>query len=143
MNLPPPPLRPSGVCIPLKIRPTQSVWGELCHCVGRVHTLTPSRSHSPDSEDEMCNFYIMYYMDNNGRSLVDDDCWETPPRSLVYPDTLPPLPKLVGHMEHHHHGMGGDEEEEEDHDDGTVCRYTIGTLGLYSILSLVCRSRRL
>lgn len=38
----------------------------------------------------MCNFYIMYYTANDGRSLYSNDCWQIAPRSLIYPQ-LPSL----------------------------------------------------
>ena len=39
----------------------------------------------------MCNFYIMYYTENDGRSLYSNECWQNAPRTLVYP----PLPSLT------------------------------------------------
>jgi hypothetical protein len=39
----------------------------------------------------MCNFYIMYYTENDGRRLYSNECWQNAPRSLVYP----PLPSLT------------------------------------------------
>ena len=47
-------------------------------------------AHSANSEDEMCNFYIMYYTGNDGRSLYSNECWRSAPSSLVYPQ-LPSL----------------------------------------------------
>ena len=46
---------------------------------------------SANSEDEMCNFYIMYYTENDGRRLYSNECWQNAPRSLIYP----PLPSLT------------------------------------------------
>ena len=40
----------------------------------------------------MCNFYIMYYTANDGRSLYTNECWQNAPRSLIYPH-LPSLTK--------------------------------------------------
>ena len=39
----------------------------------------------------MCNFYIMYYTENDGRKLYSNECWQNAPRSLIYP----PLPSLT------------------------------------------------
>ena len=54
---------------------------------------------SSNSEDEMCNFYIMYYTTNDGRSLYSNECWESAPRSLIYPQlpslTTPTVPPTV------------------------------------------------
>ncbi|XP_064390589.1 peptidyl-glycine alpha-amidating monooxygenase-like isoform X2 [Halichondria panicea] len=86
-------------------------------CVFNTLEKTHTVRMGPDSEDEMCNFYIMYYTANNGRGLYADDCWD-PPRGLTYPSTLPPLPVLVSSSEpHHHHSMGGDKDEEDKDDD--------------------------
>ena len=42
----------------------------------------------------MCNFYIMYYMVNNGRSLVADDCWNQAPDDFHFPELHVPEPVL-------------------------------------------------
>ena len=54
----------------------------------------------------MCNFYIMYYTKNNGRSLSTDSCWDDAPRSMVYPDASRFLTAASHqtHTHHHHHG---------------------------------------
>ena len=40
----------------------------------------------------MCNFYIMYYMVNNGRSLVADFCWNRAPDDFHFPELHVPEP---------------------------------------------------
>ena len=45
---------------------------------------------SADSEDEMCNFYVMYYTVNDGKKLYSESCWQRASSSLVYPE-LPSL----------------------------------------------------
>ncbi|XP_003388865.3 PREDICTED: peptidyl-glycine alpha-amidating monooxygenase-like [Amphimedon queenslandica] len=48
----------------------------------RCHYNTSQKSSSvyfgPESSNEMCNFYIMFYTDNNGRKISDPVCYETP-----------------------------------------------------------------
>lgn len=51
----------------------------------------------------MCNYYLMYYTENDNRKLTKDSCWSSPPRTLHFPAELPPLP--VSSSQHHHHGM--------------------------------------
>ena len=54
----------------------------------------------------MCNFYIMYYMVNNGRNLVDDGCWNGPPSTFHFPELHIPEPVPSDGMEteaHHTH----------------------------------------
>ena len=65
-------------------------------------SLSLSPPYSPDSEDEMCNFYIMYHTENDGRSLATDDCWSAATKSIHFP----PLPVLP--TSHH---MGSDDHE--------------------------------
>lgn len=60
-------------------------------CVFNMEGKSHSVYMGADSEDEMCNFYIMYYTENDGRVLYSNECWEDAPRSLVYP----PLPSLT------------------------------------------------
>lgn len=60
-------------------------------CLSHVAHVFALSLHSSDSEDEMCNFYVMYYTDNDGRSLVDDECWSSAPESLHFPNIEPPL----------------------------------------------------
>ena len=43
-----------------------------------LHCIFISSSYSPESSNEMCNFYIMFYTDNNGRKISDPVCYETP-----------------------------------------------------------------
>ena len=54
---------------------------------------------SANSEDEMCNFYIMYYTSNDGRELYSKECWMAATKSLVYPRlpslTTPTVPPIV------------------------------------------------
>lgn len=38
-----------------------------------------------DSNNEMCNFYIMFYMKNNGRILRSMECWRSPPKNFKFP----------------------------------------------------------
>lgn len=72
------------------------------------------------ANDEMCNFYIMYYMNSTmeGRK-GPDTCYKNQQRRvfLNYPadsDTpLPPNPALEGvAMAHHHHGMSGSNDDD-------------------------------
>lgn len=68
------------------------------------------------SEDEMCNFYVMYYKSNDGVNLISSSCWAPPPSSLHFP-ALPPLPVATkpsheeegthshSDMGHHDHGV--------------------------------------
>lgn len=58
----------------------------------------------------MCNFYFMYFTKNDGKSLYEEECWSSPPRSLHFPTKLPPLPSHPANREqneeeeeHHHH----------------------------------------
>lgn len=55
----------------------------------------------------MCNFYIMYFTENDGQALYQQDCWSSPPRTLHFPAKLPPLPS--------HHASGESEEEGQHH----------------------------
>ena len=41
---------------------------------------------SPESSNEMCNFYIMFYMENNGKKLDSYFCYEAPPPSFKFPN---------------------------------------------------------
>ena len=88
----------------------------------------------PDSEDEMCNFYIMYYTANDGHGLRRDTCWDRAPHGLRYPDHLPPLPAITSPVEedhdHTHHHDGGNNEgvgnkEGDDEEDEYICPKTI------------------
>ena len=54
-------------------------------------SLSLSSPLRPNSKDEMCNFYIMYYTINDARKLVDDSCWTRPAPSMKFPAKLPPL----------------------------------------------------
>ena len=74
-------------------------------------------SCSPDSEDEMCNFYIMYYTENDGHHLSHDSCWSPAPSSLHYP-TLPSLPPPT-HIHHHENVDEGGEDGQQD--DNYIC----------------------
>ena len=56
--------------------------------------------------DEMCNFYLMYYTDNNGVGMQEDECWNKAPHSLIFPDSDPVLPThgaSFGSHNHTHH----------------------------------------
>ena len=57
--------------------------------------------YRPDTKDEMCNFYIMYHTENDGRSLTYEDCWDPAPSHVHYP----PLPVLPPSHHHHDHSM--------------------------------------
>ena len=70
--------------------------------------------YSPHSDDEMSNFYIMYYMDNNGLSLSKKECWSESPPSLLYPDEDPILPVHGERIDHTHiHNMDQVDESEK------------------------------
>ena len=47
----------------------------------------------------MCNFYIMYYMVNNGQSLIADDCWNQAPSAFRFPELHVPEPVLGNGIE--------------------------------------------
>ena len=47
----------------------------------------------------MCNFYVMYYTENDKRQLNSNSCWDPAPSWLHYP-TLPTLPPPA-HIHHH------------------------------------------
>ncbi|XP_060607191.1 peptidyl-glycine alpha-amidating monooxygenase-like isoform X2 [Ruditapes philippinarum] len=77
------------------------------------------------ANDEMCNFYIMYYMnssmENSGRQR-ESTCFQNEQRQVfrnIPADSdvpLPPNPALEGTaMGHHHHGMGGNNHDDTDH----------------------------
>ena len=85
------------------------VYNIICVCV--CVCLSLSFTHSPDSEDEMCNFYIMYHTENDERPLISNDCWEPAPPDVNYPP-LPTLPP--SHDSHHHHSpmMGGSDVDD-------------------------------
>lgn len=34
----------------------------------------------------MCNYYIMYYTDNNEQQLYDEECWQGPSKDLHFPE---------------------------------------------------------
>ena len=67
----------------------------------------------PDTEDEMCNFYIMYHTQNDRRPLTRENCWDTAPLGIHFPP-LPVLPpSQLSHSHHHHHspmGSGPDDD---------------------------------
>lgn len=75
-------------------------------------------------DDEMCNFYIMYYMDSameNQRG--PDTCYLNSQRQVfrTFPADsdipLPPNPALEGVAgSHHHHGMAGSSNDHDDHE---------------------------
>lgn len=50
----------------------------------RVFRLTDD--YSADTSDEMCNFYIMYYTDNNPSALSFSVCVNPAPPNLEFPD---------------------------------------------------------
>lgn len=43
----------------------------------------------------MCNFYIMYYTDNNGIKLEQSECWNKAPSSLSFPLSSEDVTDLV------------------------------------------------
>ena len=61
----------------------------------------------------MCNFYIMYYMANNGQSLLYDSCWNTAPSTFQFPELHVPEPvpgngtETEAHHSHSHEHDGG------------------------------------
>ena len=61
--------------------------------------------HSAKGENEMSNFYIMYYTDNNDVPLLEDECWREAPPTLTYPPSDPVLPvhDASHHHSNHHH----------------------------------------
>lgn len=67
-----------------------------------------SASHRPNGDDEMCNFYIMYYTLNNVRRLAYDRCWSKPPNDMHFPAKLPPLPSYATPPPDH---VGGEQGE--------------------------------
>ena len=82
-----------------------------------IYIYFPCIEFSPNSEDEMCNFYIMYYTANDGHSLIEDDCWNIAPKSVHYPP-LPVLPPSHNSHHHHNHGMGGGDDPVVDDKEG-------------------------
>lgn len=59
---------------------------------------------SANSEDEMCNFYIMYYTLNDGNRLTSDECWEEAPPSLTFPKLH--IPAANSSLVHNHNTSG-------------------------------------
>jgi peptidylamidoglycolate lyase len=67
----------------------------------------------PDTEDEMCNFYIMYHTQNDGRPLARENCWDEAPLGIHFPP-LPVLPpSQLSHSHHHHHSPMGDGPDDD------------------------------
>lgn len=69
-----------------------------------IHFIS-SFTFRPDSEDEMCNLYIMYYTVNDDRNLLKDECWDPPPPWFQFPTKLPRLP-THSHNEEEEEGDG-------------------------------------
>ena len=66
----------------------------------------------PNTEDEMCNFYIMYHTENDGNPLRSNDCWMPAP-SLVHYPPLPTLPPSPGSHHHHDHSTMADGSDDD------------------------------
>ena len=49
---------------------------------------------SPNANNEMCNFYIMYYKDNDNSSLSTEDCWQNSPEWVEFPASASTVPSL-------------------------------------------------
>ena len=62
----------------------------------------------------MCNFYLMYYTENDGRLLTEANCWEDAPSAVHFPP-LPRLPPSHGpaHHDHPDHSPMGSEGDLE------------------------------
>ena len=71
-------------------------------------SLLTTRTRST-SEDEMCNFYIMYDMPNNDQGLTNSICGRAAPDSLSFPPVVPvtPVPDADSMEGGHHHGNHG------------------------------------
>ena len=73
----------------------------------------------------MCNFYIMYYTENDGRSLYSNDCWQSAPRNLVYPRlpslTTPPATPTTTPTVSITTTDGGSNDHEHDDEDNYEC----------------------
>ncbi|XP_053406046.1 peptidyl-glycine alpha-amidating monooxygenase-like isoform X2 [Mercenaria mercenaria] len=76
------------------------------------------------ANDEMCNFYIMYYMNSSMENKRGQDTCYQNKQQQVFRNIpagsdvpLPPNPALEGEAmsHHHHHGMGGSNDEDLDH----------------------------
>ena len=41
----------------------------------------------PDTDNEMCNFYTMYYTENNGIPIKESECLRTASKAFVFPQS--------------------------------------------------------
>eukprot|EP00731_Ephydatia_muelleri_P016753 Em0009g1177a len=75
-------------------------------CIYNSVGQSTSISMGSTSEDEMCNFYIMYDMPNNDQGLTNSICGRAAPDSLSFPPVVPvtPVPDADSMEGGHHHG---------------------------------------
>ena len=89
----------------------------VCVCECECECVIP---HRANIEDEMCNFYMMYYTLNTATPISPDGCWSPAPSWLKYPVPAPFTPPT-----HHHHDDeeedSASEEEEEEGEEEYVC----------------------